>query len=100
AATQRKTYQEQIRWGDPHIDSMRFAGHWRDFLGGLDVDNTDYVDYMHARYYDPNLGRFSSVDPHAGTPAAPQSWNRYAYVPNNPLRFTDPTGTETETCTV
>jgi len=97
-ATLTKTYQEQIRWGDPHIDSMRFAGHWRDFLGGLDVDNTDYVDYMHARYYDPNLGRFSSVDPVDGDRQNPQTWNRYTYARNSPLRHTDPTGEEP--CTV
>lgn len=90
-----KTYQEQMNWGDPHIDSMRYAGHWRDFLGMLNVENTDYLDYMHARYYDPNLGRFLSIDPEMDvkriTPN-PQMWNRYAYVTNDPLNSTDPTG--------
>jgi hypothetical protein len=38
------------------------------------------------------LGRFLSVDPVLGDPTVPQSWNRYAYALNNPLRFTDPTG--------
>lgn len=90
--TMTRTYQEQINWGDPHIDSMRFAGHWRDFLGLLNVDNTEYLDYMHARYYDPNLGRFLSVDPVMGNPKRPQSWNRYPYVLNNPLAYTDPSG--------
>lgn len=96
--TRTKTYQEQMNWGDPHIDSMRFAGHWRDFLGMLNVENTDYLDYMHARYYDPNLGRFLSVDPSWGSAQlqVPQSWNRYAYVMNNPLRYIDPTGREPE----
>jgi len=90
--TVTQTYQEQIDWGDPHIDGMRFAGHWRDFLGAINVDNTEYIDYMHARHYDPYLGRFLSVDPVLGDPARPQSWNRYAYVQNNPMRYTDPTG--------
>jgi RHS repeat-associated protein len=61
--TPTKAYQEQINWGDPHIDAMRFAGHQREFLGFINTENTDYLDYMHARYYDPNLGRFLSVDP-------------------------------------
>lgn len=39
-------------------------------------------------------GRFSSSDPllASGRAENPQSWNRYAYVGNNPLRFVDPTG--------
>lgn len=47
---------------------------------------------MHARYYSPNLGRFVSVDPIGGRIGSSQSWNRYAYVQNNPLKFTDPEG--------
>jgi RHS repeat-associated protein len=92
AARTRQT-QEQINWGgDLHIDGMRFAGHWRAFLGHPGVESEDYLDYMHARYYDSNLGRFLSVDPVLGDPRQPQSWNRYTYVMNNPLKFTDPTG--------
>ncbi|HEX2834370.1 MAG TPA: RHS repeat-associated core domain-containing protein [Thermoanaerobaculia bacterium] len=93
--SQTKTYQEQINWADPHIDAMRFAGHWRDFQGWLDVENSDYLDYMHARYYDPNLGRFLSVDPKLPSVAqrhTPQRWNRYSYVMNNPLLYVDPNG--------
>jgi hypothetical protein len=37
-------------------------------------------------------GRFMSPDPLGGSLANPQTLNRYAYVVNNPLRFTDPTG--------
>lgn len=88
-----KAYQEEMNFGNPSIDSMRFAGHQRDNLGWLNIENTDYLDYMHARFYDPNLGRFLSVDP--GDDAylsQPQSWNKYSYVRNNPVRFVDPTG--------
>jgi len=49
----------------------------------------------HARYYSAGLGRFLSVDPVFDVKQAsknPQGWNRYAYVLNNPVRFTDPTG--------
>ena len=73
-------------------DRMKFTGHERDDQGtsGSEVDD---LDYMHARYYNPNIVRFTSVDP--GRPRKPgggQQWNAYAYVQNNPLRFTDPTG--------
>lgn len=54
---------------------------------------------MVARYYSSSLGRFLAVDPASESinPANPQTWNRYAYVLNNPLVLIDPTG---ETLTV
>jgi RHS repeat-associated protein len=48
-----------------------------------------------ARQYDPKQGRWLSPDPagmDAVDPTNPQSWNRYAYVLNNPLGSIDPTG--------
>jgi len=48
--------------------------------------------YLRARYYDPELGRFLTRDPVCGSPNDPQSLNRYAYVGNNPVNLTDPTG--------
>src|ERR1700752_2155334 len=36
--TATRTYQEQLDWANNHIDAIRFAGHWRDYLGAL-VDN-------------------------------------------------------------
>jgi RHS repeat-associated protein len=65
----------------------KFAGMERDLESGLD-------DTLH-RKYPSNLARWLSPDP-AGKLSAkianPQSWNRYAYVLNNPLRYTDPLG--------
>ncbi len=89
--TLSKTYQEETYPGR-HIDAMRFAGHQRDFLGWMNVDNSEYLDYMHARYYDPNLGRFLSVDQGAPNLRRPQSWNRYSYAHNNPIKYVDPDG--------
>ena len=48
--------------------------------------------HMNGRVYDPRLGRFLSPDPIVANPYHSQSWNRYAYVQNRPLSFTDPTG--------
>jgi RHS repeat-associated protein len=74
----------------------KFTGHERDlgvaFAGSTPGD--DDLDYMHARYYWPIFGRFLSVDPsrRGANPKLPQSWNRYAYVLNNPLKLIDPNG--------
>ncbi|MBK8129044.1 MAG: hypothetical protein IPK53_08915 [bacterium] len=40
----------------------------------------------------PGLGRFLSADSIVPDPTNPQSLNRYSYVRNSPLGFTDPTG--------
>jgi RHS repeat-associated protein len=70
-----------------------FTGHERD--SGTSLSE---LDYMHARYYSPLLGRFLSVDPIQGGVGSSQSWNRHSYVRNNPLRRIDPSGmTDTET---
>ena len=45
-----------------------------------------------ARYYHPALGRFISADTLVPSPGDPQNLNRYSYVRNNPLKYTDPSG--------
>ena len=47
---------------------------------------------MGGRIYDPTLGRFLQADPHIQAPKNSQSYNRYAYVLNNPMSYTDPSG--------
>jgi RHS repeat-associated protein len=47
---------------------------------------------MNGRIYDPQLGRFLSADPGVKGVGNLQNFNRYSYVTNNPLRYTDPTG--------
>jgi RHS repeat-associated protein len=71
-------------------DRDKFATYYRDGTTGLD--------YAKNRSYSPVLGRFMSADPYQATasegnnPANPQSWNRYAYVLNDPVNFNDPAG--------
>lgn len=74
---------------------MKYTGHERDLNRPGQFDD---LDYMHARYCSPLLGRFFSVDPIGGVETNPQSWNRYAYGLNNPLNLTDPTGMYTTNC--
>jgi RHS repeat-associated protein len=50
------------------------------------------LDFFEARYYANVQGRFTSPDLLSGRPGSPQSWNRYAYSINNPLKYIDPSG--------
>ncbi len=62
---------------------------------GKERDQESGNDYFGARYYASSMGRFMSPDPSGlvfASLANPQSLNLYAYVQNNPLSFTDPTG--------
>jgi RHS repeat-associated protein len=57
-------------------------------------------DFMFRRY-SPTQGRWISPDPlgvGAVDPTNPQTWNRYAYVANNPLSHTDPLGLDEDEC--
>ena len=45
-----------------------------------------------ATKYDPALRRFTTADPYVTEPLNPQGLNRYSYVQNNPMSFTDPSG--------
>ena len=95
------------------VDRMSFApfgsrrqGNWREatvginlipiltnrgFTGHEHIDEMDLI-HMNGRVYDPTLGRFLSADPHIQSPYSSQSYNRYSYVSNNPLKYTDPSG--------
>lgn len=55
------------------------------------LNRTGFI-HMNGRVFDPRLGRFIQPDPIVGSPTASQNYNRYAYVFNNPLSFTDPSG--------
>jgi RHS repeat-associated protein len=48
--------------------------------------------HYQARFYSPKLGRFLNPDTIIPEFANPQTWNRYSYVYNNPIRYNDPTG--------
>ena len=63
----------------------------RGFTGHEHMDGFKLIN-MNGRVYDPVLGRFLSADPYVQSPEFTQSYNRYSYVVNNPLSFTDPSG--------
>lgn len=61
------------------------------FTGHEHLDAVGII-HMNGRLYDPKLGRFLSPDVQIQYPDQTQSFNRYTYVNNNPLSFTDPSG--------
>jgi RHS repeat-associated protein len=67
-------------------DKIGYTGHA--------YDAESQLTYAQARFYDPAVGRFMSVDP-IGFTGNPFTFNRYAYVNNNPYGGTDPSGMAT-----
>lgn len=63
----------------------------RGFTGHEHIDRMGLV-HMNGRLYDPLLGRMISPDPIVQEPYNAQNLNRYSYVLNNPLSYTDPSG--------
>src|SRR5262249_22093194 len=52
------------------------------------------LNYAMARFHNPRLGRFMSIDPWPADRHHPQSWNRYPHGNNNPVSISDPSGME------
>ncbi|HIP97517.1 MAG TPA: RHS repeat-associated core domain-containing protein [Anaerolineae bacterium] len=78
----------EVRWREGTLPTdFTFTGQRAEAGLGL-------LDYR-ARFYDPVLGRFVQADTIVPNPGDPQDLNRYAYVRNNPLRYTDPGGPPT-----
>ena len=71
-------------YGPLAITSFGYTGHEM-------VDKVGII-HMNGRIYDPRLGRFMQADPMIDGATDPQGYNRYTYVRNNPLAYTDPTG--------
>jgi|HubBroStandDraft_3_1064219.scaffolds.fasta_scaffold00400_4 RHS repeat-associated protein len=97
---QQATYHVYLPYGEESAatfsttdtERMKFTGHERDLADP--ASDQDDLDYMHQRQFSPLTGRFLSVDGHPARPGMPQSWNRYAYGLDDPLRFVDPDGME------
>jgi RHS repeat-associated protein len=77
-------------------------------LAGLTVLDRGYTGHEHlqsvglinmnGRLYDPKLHRFLQPDNFVQDPSNTQNYNRYGYVLNNPLKYTDPSGEITDNC--
>jgi RHS repeat-associated protein len=75
----------------PSNQILRLYATKRGFTGHEMVDGFDIV-HMNGRIYDNMIGRFLQADPVVQDPSNTQNFNRYTYVWNNPLAYTDPSG--------
>ncbi|HEY3357011.1 MAG TPA: FG-GAP-like repeat-containing protein, partial [Polyangia bacterium] len=82
AEVQRQKYRpfgDRLQTTTSHVESRGFTGQRQDESG---------LFYLHARYFDPALGRFISPDPTVPT-GATVGLNRYAYAANDPINYSD-----------
>ena len=76
--------------GDPNVTDRKSD---TDLLyAGEQFDPGLQMEYLRARYYDANTGRFNRLDPFAGSSEDPQSLHKYAYCHADPVNGVDPTG--------
>ncbi|GEM_PF-1215331 len=84
---------------EPFGSSLHASGEERYTYTGKEQDDSTGLYYYGARYYDSALGRFISSDPISGNVYNSQRLNKYTYVMNNPMVYTDPSGMEGEDVT-
>ena len=61
-------------------------------FAGKPYDEEIGLSYFGARWYDPDIGRFTGMDPMPVNPNDYRTFNRYAYAFNNPYKYQDPDG--------
>jgi RHS repeat-associated protein len=76
-------FGNELTGADMGGDRFRYTGQWAD-AGGLT--------FLRARFYEPETGRFLSVDPRSGDISTPQTLDPYVYATNRPQTLTDPSG--------
>ena len=81
----------ETNWNGNEVSESQTQGNQRGYTDHEHLDSIGLI-HMNGRVYDPKLARFISPDPYIQDPYNTQSFNRYSYVWNNPLRHTDPTG--------
>jgi RHS repeat-associated protein len=78
----------------PFGEKVQGADSERSKFDGYEEDVATGLKYAEQRYYSSTLGRFMSPDPYEKSAhlGRPESWNRYAFVSNDPINKTDPHG--------
>ena len=91
-ATGAVVWKETYRpYGQAYLNSSA-ASTERIGFSGKPYDRSTGLSYVGARYYDPFVGRFLSIDPRPSDDEDVHSLNRYAYANNNPAKHIDPDG--------
>ncbi|WP_281284232.1 FG-GAP-like repeat-containing protein [Exilibacterium tricleocarpae] len=86
--------RDVVNWQSLDIAGLLSFDHsitTRGFTGHEMLDEVGLI-HMNGRVYDARLGRFLQADPFVQFPDSTQSYNRYSYVLNGPLVYTDPSG--------
>jgi len=87
-------YKEAVEKGNnlSTIEALKYNITNRSFTGHESIEDSNNLIHMNGWVYDSSIGRFLSADPFIQAPYDTQSYNRYSYVKNNPLNYTDPSG--------
>ncbi|MGE0656918.1 MAG: RHS repeat domain-containing protein [Pyrinomonadaceae bacterium] len=98
-------YGEEIATGTGQRTSQQgfgVASSVRHKYGSTERDEATGLDNTWFRKHENKAGRWTSPDPYNGSAAigSPQSWNRYAYVENEPTNYVDPSGLQMRSITV
>ena len=81
-------YDAWERQHDVTVNSIKLH---RGYCGHEMLDEFRLIN-MNARLYSPYAGRFLAPDNYVQAPENTQSFNRYGYCLNNPLKYVDPSG--------
>ncbi|MBP9132627.1 MAG: VCBS repeat-containing protein [Saprospiraceae bacterium] len=84
-------YRNKDTWSYTSPTIPTFVWLTRGYTGHEHLREFNLVN-MNGRLYDPLVARMLSPDNYVQAPDMTQNFNRYSYVLNNPLRYTDPTG--------
>ncbi|WP_313427638.1 DNRLRE domain-containing protein [Siminovitchia terrae] len=83
---------EYDSWGNILRESGALASQIPFRYGGYRYDSETKLYYLQQRYYNPELGRFLTLDPVLGDKENPITQNGYAYADNNPVNLIDNDG--------
>src|SRR5690606_6068513 len=82
-------HMEYFAFGETFVEEHRSSNNSPYKFNGKELDEETGWYYYGARYYDPRISIFLSVDPLAEKAS---NWSPYRYAFQNPIKYTDPTG--------